>query len=141
LIKTDNETEFNNNIFKSFCSTYGIQHQLTVPYNPQHNGRVEKLNGTLTYSSKAILNDSKQSHRFWEDAAFTSNYIHNIPHKGIHSKIPYEVLTKPKVDYSNIHVFGCKVFSSSLNNFEVNLIIHYQEYFLVIMIIHPHIKF
>ena len=48
-----------------------------------------------------MLNDTKLSLQFWEDAVSTSNYIHNrIPHKGINNKIPYELLTNNKVDYS-----------------------------------------
>jgi len=33
-----------------------------------------------------------------------------MPHKGINNKISYEPLANSKVDYSNIHVFRCKVF-------------------------------
>jgi len=58
-----------------------------------------------------MLNDAKLSKQFWEDAIHTSNYIHNrLPHRGINNIIPYERLNKSKVDYSNIRVFGCKVF-------------------------------
>jgi len=110
-IRTDNGTEFCNNNFNLFFKSYGIKHQLTVPYNPQQNGRVERFNGTLINSAKAMLNDSKLSHQFWEDATSTANYIHNrIPHKGINMKIPYEIINKTKVNYSNIKVFGCKVY-------------------------------
>ena len=57
------------------------------------------------------MNDAKLSHQFWQDAVSSSNYIYNrIPHKGINNKIPYEILTKNKVNYSNIRIFGCKVF-------------------------------
>jgi len=110
-IRTDNGTEFNNKNFKQFCNDYGIQHQLIVPYNPQQNGRVERFNGTIINSAKTMLNDAQLSPQFWEDAVSTSNYIHNrIPHKGINNRIPYEILTNNKVNYSNIRVFGCKVF-------------------------------
>ena len=72
---------------------------------------MERFNGTLINSAKAMLNDSKLSHQFWEDAISTANYIHNrIPHKGINMKIPYEIINKTKVNYSNIKVFGCKVY-------------------------------
>jgi len=58
-----------------------------------------------------MLNDSKLSHQFWEDATSTANYIHNrIPHKGINTKIPYEIINKTKVNYSYIKVFGCKIY-------------------------------
>jgi len=33
-IRSDNGTEFVYTKFKEFCSQYGIQHQLTILYNP-----------------------------------------------------------------------------------------------------------
>eukprot|EP00833_Pecoramyces_ruminatium_P004671 jgi/Orpsp1_1/1178703/evm.model.c7180000066417.1 len=81
FIRTDNGTEFSNRKFNSLCSEKGIIHQYTTPYNPQQNGHAERFNGTLINSSKALLNDSKLSRKFWEYAVDTSNYIHNrIPH-------------------------------------------------------------
>jgi len=111
FIYSDNGTEFSNNKYKSFCETYGIQQQFTVPYNPQSNGKAERFNSILIYSAKAMLNDAKLSHQFWEDAISTANYDHNIlPHKGIKNKIPFEVIYKSKVNYEKLRVFGCKVF-------------------------------
>ena len=110
-LRSDNGTEFRNNNFKDFCQSYGIIQQFTVPHNPQQNGRAERFNGTLISSAKVMLNDAKLSKHFWEDSVHTSNYIHNrLPHRGINNIIPYERLNKSKVDYSNIRVFGCKVY-------------------------------
>jgi len=111
FLRSDNGTEFKNNRFKSFCTNHGITQQFTVPHNPQQNGRAERFNGTLISSAKALLNDARLSHQFWECAVDTANYIHNrISHSGINNKIPFEVLFKSKVDYSQFKVFGCKVF-------------------------------
>jgi len=72
---------------------------------------VECLNGTLFNATKALLNDAKLSHHFWEDAINTANFIHNLlPHKGINNKIPYEIIYNSKFYYSKLKVFGCKVF-------------------------------
>jgi len=111
FIRTDNGTEFCNNSFKQFFINNGITHQLTVSYNPQQNGRAKRLHSILINTAKALLNDAKLSHHFWEDALETANYIHNrIPHRGIQNKIPFTILNKSEVDYSNIKVFDCKVF-------------------------------
>jgi len=58
-------------------------------YNPQQNGCVERLNGTLINATKVLLNDAKLNHHFWEDAINNANFIHNLlPHKGTNNKIP-----------------------------------------------------
>ena len=111
-IRSDNRTDFVNTKFKEFCSQYGIQHQLTITYNPQQNGKAERFNGTLINAAKTLLNDAKLSHQFWEDAIDTANYVRNrLPHKGNSNKIPYEILNKTKIDYSNIRFLDVKFFS------------------------------
>ena len=124
-IRTDNGMEFNNSKFKYFCAQKGIIHQFTTPYNPQQNGRAERLNGILISAAKSLLNDSKLSREFWECAVDTANYIHNrLPHSSINNKIPFEVLFKTKTDYSHFKVFGCRVFffvpKSLRNKFDNN---------------------
>ena len=124
-IRTDNGTEFNNSKFKHYCAQKGITQQFTTPYNPQQNGRAERLNGILISAAKSLLNESKLSREFWEYAVDTANYIHNrIPHSGINNKIPFEVLFKTKTDYSHFKVFGCRVFffvpKSLRNKFDNN---------------------
>jgi len=57
-----------------------------------------------------MLEDAKLSRRFWENAVHTASYIYNrVPHQSINNAIPFEKLTKHKIDYNNIRVFGCKV--------------------------------
>jgi len=110
-IKTDNGTEFFNNNFNEFYERTGIIHEHTIAHNPQQNGRVERLHGTLISNGDAMLNDAKLNHKFWEDAVSTANYIHNrLPHKGNNNKVPYEILFKSKVDYNKFRVFGCRVY-------------------------------
>jgi len=58
-IKSDNVNEFLSNNFKNFCRTKGIIHLLTVPYTPQQNGRIERLNGILTICASSMLEDTK----------------------------------------------------------------------------------
>ena len=82
-----------------------------VPYNPQSNGRAKRFNGTFITAAKAMMNDAKLSHQFWEDDVNTTNYIHNIiSQKGNKIKVPYEILFKSEVNYNNLHVFGSRVF-------------------------------
>lgn len=109
-IRSDNGTEFLSSNFIKFYSKFGINHQTTVPYNPQSNERAERLNGVLISIATALLQDSMLSRKFWEDAVTVASYIYNrIPHSSIKNNIPYERLYKKKVDFNKIKVFGCKV--------------------------------
>ena len=111
FIRTDNGTEFVNRDFNNFCTENGIINQLTVPHNPQQNGRAERLNETFIYTAASLLTESKLNRKFWEDAIHTTNYIHNrLPHKGINNQVPFEILFNEKVNYNHFKVFGCQVF-------------------------------
>ena len=39
--RTDNGTEYSNNMFVDFCNGLGIRREFTAPYTSQHNGPVE----------------------------------------------------------------------------------------------------
>ncbi|CAI7803999.1 unnamed protein product [Closterium sp. NIES-53] len=47
VIRTDNGGEFIGADFEVVLKKKGIQHQLTVPYNPQQNGVAERFNQTV----------------------------------------------------------------------------------------------
>ncbi|CAI7900061.1 unnamed protein product [Closterium sp. NIES-53] len=47
VIRTDNGGEFIGADFEVVLKKKGIQHQLTVPYNPQQNGMAERFNRTF----------------------------------------------------------------------------------------------
>ncbi|CAI7808523.1 unnamed protein product [Closterium sp. NIES-53] len=63
VIRTDNGGEFIGADFESVLKKKGIQHQLTVPYNPQQNGVAERFNRTLQegYESKSVREPLLQS--------------------------------------------------------------------------------
>jgi len=110
-IRTDNGTEFSNKAFNEFLISHGITQQFTIPYNPEMNGRAERLNGILIVAAKSMLSDAKLSHKFWESAIDTANFIHNrLPHSSLNYSIPFEILHNTPVNYNFFRVFGCKVF-------------------------------
>lgn len=109
-IRSDNGIEFLSSNFKNFYFKHGINHQTAVPYNPQSNGRAERLNGVLISTATSLLEDSKLSRKYWEDTINVASYIYNkIPQSAINNNIPYEKLYKKKVNLNNVKVFGCKV--------------------------------
>ena len=41
-----------------------------VPYTPQHNGKVNRLNRSLTEKAGSLIFDSKMEKSMWGEAAF-----------------------------------------------------------------------
>nr|GFB95799.1 putative ribonuclease H-like domain-containing protein [Tanacetum cinerariifolium] len=79
IIRTDNGTEFKNQVLKEYVDTVGISHQMSSVRTPQQNG-------------VAIAT-----------ACFTQN--RSIIHRRF-NKTPYELINGRKPDISFLHVFG-----------------------------------
>jgi hypothetical protein len=59
-----------------------------------------------------VMIDSQCSTQLWAEAVNTARYIKNrSPHSALNGEIPLEIWSGTKVDQSNLHVFGCKVYS------------------------------
>ncbi|CAI7904343.1 unnamed protein product [Closterium sp. NIES-54] len=68
VIRTNNGGEFIGADFGSVLKKKGIQHQLTVPYNPQQNGVAERFNRTLQEGARTLLGRAGLSDPFWVTA-------------------------------------------------------------------------
>ncbi|KAI3754743.1 hypothetical protein L1987_54533 [Smallanthus sonchifolius] len=58
-IRSDNGTEFKNNLMELFCLKRGIRHEFSAPYTPQQNGVAERKNRTLIETARTMLSDAK----------------------------------------------------------------------------------
>ncbi|CAI7780326.1 unnamed protein product, partial [Closterium sp. NIES-54] len=68
VIRTDNGGEFIGADFEAVLKKKGIQHQLTVPYNPQQNGVAERFNQTLQEGARTLLGRAGLPDPFWVSA-------------------------------------------------------------------------
>ncbi|CAI7876075.1 unnamed protein product [Closterium sp. NIES-53] len=68
VIRTNNGGEFIGADFESVLKKKGIQHQLTVPYNPQQNGVAERFNRTLQEGARTLLGGAGLPDPFWVTA-------------------------------------------------------------------------
>ncbi|CAI7892359.1 unnamed protein product [Closterium sp. NIES-53] len=68
VIRTDNREEFIGADFEAVLKKKGIQHQLTVPYNPQQNGVAERFNRTLQEGARTLLGRAGLPDPFWVTA-------------------------------------------------------------------------
>ncbi|KAI3797448.1 hypothetical protein L1987_32705 [Smallanthus sonchifolius] len=71
-IRSDNGTEFKNNLMELFCLKKGIHHKFSAPYTPQQNGVAERKNRTLIETARTMLLDAKLPVTFWAEAVNTA---------------------------------------------------------------------
>jgi transposase InsO family protein len=45
--RSDNDSEFRNSPFETFCHDLGLEHQFSSPYTPPQNGVVERKKRTM----------------------------------------------------------------------------------------------
>nr|GEX55075.1 hypothetical protein [Tanacetum cinerariifolium] len=107
IIRTDNGTEFKNQVLKEYFDTFGISHQMSSVRTPQQNGVVERRNRTLVEAARTMLIFSRASLFLWAEAIATACFTqnHSIIHRRF-NKTPYELINGRKPDISFLHVFG-----------------------------------
>ena len=76
-LRSDNGGEYTSKEFALYLAKEGIKHELTTPRTPQQNDVAERLNRTLVEGVRAMLADSKLTHRFWAEALSTMAYLRN----------------------------------------------------------------
>jgi transposase InsO family protein len=54
VLHSDNGGEYTSMKFDSLCREVGIKRELTVPYNPQQNGVVERKNKSIIETAKSL---------------------------------------------------------------------------------------
>lgn len=106
-IRSDNGTEFKNSAMSVYCLSKGIQHQFSVPYEPQQNGVAERKNRTLIEAARTMLADSGLPAIFWGEAVNTACHVLNrVLTVKRFGKTCYELLYKRKPDISDFQPFG-----------------------------------
>ncbi|CAG4980328.1 unnamed protein product [Colias eurytheme] len=108
ILRSDNGTEYKNNIFETYLKKHGILHQTSNPYSPEQNGLSERMNRTLIERAKCMLLNSGLQKDFWAEAVTTAAYIVNrSPTRSLSDATPYEVWTGKKPNLSHMRIFGC----------------------------------
>ncbi len=107
-LRTDNGTEYVNNVFEEYCKEKGIMCEHTVPYTPQMNGKAERLNRTLVEKARCLLEDSSLSKKYWDEAIQCAAYQLNCC-PNYEQKIPAELWYGKTADYMKMRAFGSLV--------------------------------
>nr|GEZ39882.1 integrase, catalytic region, zinc finger, CCHC-type, peptidase aspartic, catalytic [Tanacetum cinerariifolium] len=106
-IRTDNETEFDNQTLREYYEEVGISHETSVARSAQQNGVVERRNCTLIEAARTMLIYTQALLFLWAEAVAIACYTQN--HSIIrlrHGKTPYELLHNKLPDLSFLYVFG-----------------------------------
>ena len=89
--QSDNGGEFTSDEFKELCRESGIRRELTIPYNPKHNGVSKRKNRTIMEATKAMLHDQDLPMRLWAEVVRTTVYVQNHTlHRILEKKTPEE---------------------------------------------------
>nr|GFB91722.1 integrase, catalytic region, zinc finger, CCHC-type, peptidase aspartic, catalytic [Tanacetum cinerariifolium] len=107
IIRTDNGTEFKNQVLKVYFDSVGISHQMSSVQTPQQNGVVELQNRMLVEADRIMLIFSCAPLFLWAEVIATACFTQNcfIIHRRF-NKTPYELINGRKPDVSFLHVFG-----------------------------------
>nr|GFB63868.1 retrovirus-related Pol polyprotein from transposon TNT 1-94 [Tanacetum cinerariifolium] len=72
IIRTDNDTEFKNQMLKEYFDNVGISHQMSSVRTPQQNEVVERRNRTLVEATRTMLVFSRAPLFLWAEAIATA---------------------------------------------------------------------
>ncbi|GJW94724.1 retrovirus-related pol polyprotein from transposon TNT 1-94, partial [Tanacetum coccineum] len=113
-IRTDNGTEFVNQVMSKYYEGVGIFHQKSVPRTPQQNGVVERRNRTLMEAARTMLIFSTALMFLWAEAVATACYTQNrsLIHTP-HNKTPYELVHDKKPDLTFLRVFSAMCYPTN----------------------------
>jgi hypothetical protein len=75
VLRFDNGGEYTSNEFSDFCAREGITREVTVPYNPQHNGVAERENMAIVGVARAMLHDQGLPLFLWVEACNIVVYL------------------------------------------------------------------
>ncbi|KAJ4744606.1 Gag-Pol polyprotein [Rhynchospora pubera] len=110
-LQTDNGGEFCSNDFDNFCARNGIRRVKTVPYTPQENRVIERMNRTIVERIRSMLSHSGLPKSFWAEAANTAVYLINrSPSVALDGGIPEVVWSGKKISYGHLRTFGCEAY-------------------------------
>ncbi|CAI7882437.1 unnamed protein product [Closterium sp. NIES-53] len=97
--------------FESVLKKKGIQHQLTVPYNPQQNGVAERFNRTLQEGARTLLGRAGLPDPFWvttlRQVALVKNRV--LATVGDKQWVPYTKWYGSAPAVNMLRVYGCMV--------------------------------
>jgi hypothetical protein len=93
--RSDNGTEFVNNIVHSFCRRNGIIHETTILYIPKQNGIAESAIRVRFEMVRCMLHSAGMDLQYWGEACMYTVHICNLsPTSAIQDNVPLHVWSR-----------------------------------------------
>src|ERR1044072_10026240 len=106
-LRTSGGGEYTSNEMLSFCEKQGIDHEITPPYTPQHNGVSERESRTILNMARSMLRTKSLPKQYWGEAVTTAAYLLNrCPTKRMEGITPEEAWSGQKPDVKHFRIFG-----------------------------------
>jgi transposase InsO family protein len=104
-LRADNDDEYINQKFQNYLAAEDINWNPRASYVPEQNDEAERLNRTLMYKIRPMLNQTKNSRRMWNEIIKTIAYLSNrSSHYQLNDKTPYEMIKSKKPDLSHLRI-------------------------------------
>jgi len=94
-----------------FFNDTGIKAETTPPYNPQMNGKAERLNRTIMERLRAVLLEYKLPKSLWAELLMALFFLRNRSPTADGSATPYERFYGKKPDVSHLRVLGSPAYA------------------------------
>jgi transposase InsO family protein len=109
---TDGGGEFCNNALGELLEKEGIQHNVSPPYTPQHNGMAERANRTIIEMTRCMMLQSYMVPEWWGEAVvFAAATANALPSLAKSKALPVELMLKLKPRMDFFRPFGCRVWA------------------------------
>ncbi|KAE8732993.1 hypothetical protein F3Y22_tig00001644pilonHSYRG00148 [Hibiscus syriacus] len=90
-LRTDRGDEFVSHEFNSFSEEHGLRRELIVPYTPEQNDVVERMNRTVVEMKRSMLKAKGLTNQLWAEVVATAVYLLNLsPTRVVLNQTPYE---------------------------------------------------
>ena len=117
---------------KHYLQEHGIEHQTSMPYSPQQNGRAEHFQQTIINKVESMRQAVGLSDGFWKYAVGTAVHIYNVtPISKAEFLTPKEMWSSSKPDISHLCFFGCVAYVHILKGKRRKLNLRSQEMIFV----------
>jgi hypothetical protein len=107
-MQCDKGREFDNSSTRTFLLSKGAQLQMSCPYTPPQNGKVERIIRTINNVIRTLLIQASFPRRYWAEGLHTAVYLLNrLLTKTISAVCPHVALFGSTPSYEHLRVFGC----------------------------------